>query len=379
MRVLHVIDNLQLGGTQNLAWRTWDGFSKRGLEIGVCVLGNSPREHQWDWLPENVFRLACHGDYRMPGAVSKWGVQLSEVVGRFEPTLVHSWLWLSDVVAAGAAARRGLPHLSHVVDRRIWMESTRWKHQYRKWLTKRLFRKADSRFLAVSQAAAEFAIQHLEIQPRNIGVAYNSVDVEKFASVPDSPAWSQPEKPLRLGIAARIVAEKGHRYLLDALKILKDRGHMATLQITGEGPDRPLLEQAVAKHGLHDQVAFVGWVESVTDFLSGIDVFMVPSIDSEGLPTTILEAMAAGRAVVASNVGGAVEAIRHNQDGLIVPPRDALALANAIQRLSEERPLAATLTTNARQRIADQFSMPAMLQTIQDEYSKMVSAEHILA
>jgi glycosyltransferase involved in cell wall biosynthesis len=379
LNVLHIIDNLKLGGTQNLAWRTWREFSKLGLNTSVCVLTNSPNEHQWDWLPDNVFRINCHGDYRRPGAIRKWSSQVASVIDQAQPDLIHSWLWLSDVVAAGAAARRRLPHLVHVVDRRIWQESNRWKHRYRKWMTRRAFRNARSRFLAVSQAAAEFAINGLGIRPQDMGVAYNSIHVEEFNGIADSPVWTDNSQPLRLGIAARIVPEKGHRYLLDAVQILRDRGISLHLQITGDGPDRAMLEQTVAEYGLHDQVAFVGWVESVTEFLDGIDVFMVPSVDSEGLPTTILEAMAAGRAVVASDVGGVTEAIRDREDGIIVPPRNATALADAIESLASDRRSAASMVASARQRVAERFSMPTMMETIHKEYLNMIPAVRVHA
>ena len=372
MRILHVIDNLKLGGTQNLAWRTWRGFAEEH-SVGLCVLTTSQNEHTWDWLPDDVYRLNVHGDYRKPNAVSKWSRRLhSEVFPEFKPDLVHSWLWLSDVVSAGAAARASLPHLVHVVDRRTWQESKKFKHRYRKWMTRRLFARANSQFLGVSQAAADYAVDGLQLDTNKMGVAFNSIYTESFAAIADSSAWANPDQQLRLGIAARIVPEKGHRYLLEAVKILKDRSVTVELQITGDGPDRTMLEQFVADHGLQDSVRFVGWVDSVPEFLNGIDVFMVPSIDSEGLPTTILEAMSAGRVVVASDIGGAAEAIEDKVSGHIVPARDAGALADAVESLAANRAAALAITQAARRRIEESFSMPAMLSTIRDQYSKML-------
>lgn len=372
MRILHVIDNLKLGGTQNLAWRTWRGFAEES-SVGLCVLTTSQNEHQWEWLPDDVYRLNAHGDYRKPGSVRKWSRMLhSEVLAEFKPDLVHSWLWLSDVVSAGAAAKASLPHLVHVVDRRTWQESQKLRHRYRKWMTRRLFAKANSQFLGVSQAAADYAVDGLQIDSHKMGVAFNSIDTDSFAAIPDSSAWMNPDRPLRLGIAARIVPEKGHRYLLEAVKILMDRAINVELQITGDGPDRKMLEQFVIDHGLQDSVRFVGWVDSVTNFLGGVDLFMVPSIDSEGLPTTILEAMAAGRIVIATDIGGAIEAITP-ETGYIVPAKHPGALADAVMSVYRNRQHAGAMSTAARKRIKAVFDMPRMLETIENQYRSLIT------
>ena len=98
---------------------------------------------------------------------------------------------------------------------------------------------------------------------------------------------------------------------------------------------------------------------------------MVPSIDSEGLPTTILEAMAAGRVVVATDVGGATEAIRDGVDGMIVQPRDAAALASALEILGMERSFCNGLTKSARRRVLKHFSMSVMLDRVCGSYRQL--------
>lgn len=374
MHSLHIIDNLKLGGTQNLASRTWDGLRDRGHDVTLCVLVNSANEAEWASLPDDVIRLNCHGDYRRPGAISRWGGQLAEVVRQHEPDILHSWLWLSDVVTASAATRSGIPHVVHVVDRRTWQESSRWRHRYRRWMTQRLFRNAGSRFLAVSQAAADYAVQVLDLPAERMDVAYNSINPDPFLDIPDSSTWHDPAGALHLGIAARIEVEKGHIHLLEAIRTLRDRNEEVRLSITGDGSQKHVLEEFVKQHELRSAVQFVGWVDSVVDFLSGIDVFMVPSVSSEGLPTTILEAMAAGRVVVASDIGGAAEAIDDRTDGLIVPPADPAALADAISYLNTHRQTAEAMSVRARKKVAEEFSMTAMMDTIVSQYDELVAA-----
>jgi glycosyltransferase involved in cell wall biosynthesis len=376
MKILHVIDNLKLGGTQHLAVRTWNELVTKGHDVEACVLVNSANEHKWTELPFKMYRLGCHGDYRRPFAIGKWAKHLADVVEQTKPDVIHSWLWLSDIVSANAAARCRVPHVVHLVDRRNWQQSQRLRDRYRRWATRRAFEKAGSSFLAVSQAAAQFAVESLGIHADRVEVAYNSIHTQKFSEIPDCDAWGESVRPLRLGIAARIEPEKGHKYLIEAIRLLRTKGISCTLQITGDGTDRLELERLVLENDLSEMVQFVGWVVDVAEFLTGIDVFLVPSIDSEGLPTTILEAMAAGRVVIATDVGGATEAIDHQKTGFIVKPKDANAIADAIEALSANRELAGIVAQNARVTINEKFSMPGMIQTIENMYGRVCREEN---
>ena len=375
MRILHVIDNLNLGGTQNLAVRTWNDLIDRGHDVVACVLVESNNEHKWTKLPQKLFRLGCHGDYRRPFAIGNWSKRLAKVIAQTEPDIIHSWLWLSDIVAAKAAAQSRVPHVVHLVDRRNWQQSNRLRDRYRCWATRRAFAKANSSFLAVSQAAGQFAIDSLGISPTRVEVAYNSIYPNEFSSIPDSNTWKDTFQRLKLGIAARIEPEKGHIFLIEAMRLLRAKGVACHLKITGDGTDRLLLERTVCEYQLSDSVEFVGWVEDVAAFLAGIDIFLVPSIDSEGLPTTILEAMSAGRLVVATDVGGAAEAIVDLKTGVIVQPRDASSIADAIEKISANRDSARLIAQNARLAVNEKFSMHKMIQTIESVYDKVVGEE----
>lgn len=376
MRILHVIDNLKLGGTQNLAIRTWQEQIDRGHEVSACVLVESTSEHPWTKLPQELFRLGCHGDYRRPLAIGNWAKQLAKVVNQTKPDIIHSWLWLSDFVAAKAAVKCRVRHVVHLVDRRNWQQSNRLRDRYRCWATRRAFNKANSSFLAVSQAAGQFAIDSLRIAADRVEVAYNSIYTSEFFKIPDCDAWTAPNRPLQLGIAARIEPEKGHKYLIEAMRILQEKGVACTLKITGDGTDRPYLERLVREKIRSDSIEFVGWVKDVAAFLAGIDIFLVPSIDSEGLPTTILEAMAAGRIVIATDVGGAAEAIVDQKTGVIVQPRDARSIADAIAKISVNRDSASLMARNARLAVTEKFSMPQMIQTIERVYAKVNGEEY---
>ncbi|MFN6129014.1 MAG: glycosyltransferase [Planctomycetota bacterium] len=370
MKILHVIDNLKLGGTQNLAIRTWNGLEQRGHTVTVAVLVDSANERKELFDERETIRVGFHGDYRKPFAIASVAKRLRELIHVHNPDIVHSWLWLSDVVAAQSTARTRIPHVSHIVDRRNWQQSRGLLNRLRRYVTKRSLDKSRSQFLAVSQAAADFASQTLGISPQRIQVAYNAIEPSEFARIPDSQAWTR-DTNLRLGIAARMEPEKGHEFAIRAMPILKEKGIACQLCITGEGPQKRELESLVHRLQLSDCVKFVGWVPDVAGFLDEIDVFLVPSIDSEGLPTTILEAMSAARFVVATDVGGAKEAIVPGVNGMIIKPRDPGAIAAAITRLHEDRDAAGKMAEAGREHVRTKFAMKQMLDIVEQTYCNM--------
>jgi glycosyltransferase involved in cell wall biosynthesis len=374
MKILHVIDNLKLGGTQNLALRTWKGLEQRGHEVVVVVLVDSPNERKELFGDRKTIRIGFHGDYRKPFALAWCARQLAECIRNHHPDLVHSWLWLSDVVAAQASARRGIAHVSHIVDRRNWQQSRGFRNRLRRFITKRALDRSRTRFLAVSQAAADFATETLGISPQRIQVAYNAIDPSDFENIPESPTWNS-HGIIRLGIAARIEPEKGHEFAIRAMNILREQGIACQLSITGQGQQRRELETLVHRLQLADCVKFVGWVPEVTGFLREIDVFLVPSVDSEGLPTTILEAMSAGRLVIATDVGGAQEAIVSGVNGCIVKPGDPEAIATAIARLHRDRNTAGAMAKAGRQQVQSKFAMTQMMDIVEQTYRSMAARQ----
>src|SRR5262249_44896941 len=135
------------------------------------------------------------------------------------------------------------------------------------------------------------------------------------------------DRPIVL-TAARLAEQKGLCYLLKAAALLPQ----AMFVLAGEGPERAVLEAQAAELGLNKRVLFLGHRHDVPDLLACCDLFVLPSL-FEGLPLSILEAMAAKKPVIASAVGGNNEVIVHGETGLLVRPADPAALASAIQAI----------------------------------------------
>jgi glycosyltransferase involved in cell wall biosynthesis len=160
---------------------------------------------------------------------------------------------------------------------------------------------------------------------------------------------------------------KGHEFLFAACAELIRRGHELRCVLAGDGPDRAKLERRVSELGLTGTVTFLGQQsrEDIIRLMHEADVLVVPSVPTvsgrrEGLPVVIMEAMAAGLPVVASELSGIPEIVEHEVTGLLVPPRAADALAAAIERIAIEEGLSRNLTTAAREAVEERYEFDAV-------------------
>lgn len=216
------------------------------------------------------------------------------------------------------------------------------------WQLRLLARKVD-RYLAVSREIADELVEDLGWPAEKVEVLYNAVDVER-AAVQAPPGLraqlgGSETRPLVL-TPARLNAQKGHDTLLEAIAAVPN----ALFLLAGDGPERERLEARAAELGVAERVRFLGRREDIPQLLAACDVFALPSV-YEGSSLAVLEAMAAGIAIVSSAIGGTEELIEDGRSGLLVPPGDAPALAAALRRLLGDPELRERLATRARERV----------------------------
>ena len=169
-------------------------------------------------------------------------------------------------------------------------------------------------------------------------------------------------------IVARLSGLKGHATLLRSLNRLRAEGIDLTLLIAGDGAQRSELEREARDLSLDDRIVrFLGARSDVEHLLRAADFFVLPS-DTEGLPLSVLEAMAHGLPIVASNVGGIPELIDDGKEGLLIPPADPVALAAAIRRLSDDPELGRKLGDAARARASGEFSLATTIRNYDQLY-----------
>jgi glycosyltransferase involved in cell wall biosynthesis len=190
---------------------------------------------------------------------------------------------------------------------------------------------------------------------RRITTVYNGIPDTAFE--PAQAAALVADGPVILCVA-NLIRYKGHRYLLEACALLRDRGLTCTLVLVGDGPERAELERRAA--GLSIDARFLGHRRDIAQLLARADVCVLPSL-TEGLSNAVMEAMAAGKAIVATNVGGTGELLRDGR-GILVPPADAGALARAISRVLQDAELSASLRAHSREWAHSHLRADAMVQ-----------------
>lgn len=225
-------------------------------------------------------------------------------------------------------------------------------------------------YVAVSRQLAGWLATTDRVAPGRIAHICNGVDIERFRPAPG------PTGHFVVGSVARLQAVKDQSTLLRAVALLLQRQpalrDRLRLRLVGDGPERGVLERLVGELGIGPVTALPGFRDDVPAELQGLSVFALPSLN-EGISNTILEAMACGLPVVATNVGGNPELVADGQTGSLVPVQDVAALAEALGRYASDPGLLAAQGAAARRRAEQQFSIPRMLDDYADLYRRLTT------
>ena len=229
------------------------------------------------------------------------------------------------------------------------------------------------RYVAVSSSVGERLRCALRLPPGAVRVVPNTIDPAPFLSAgpaeePErSPSSDAAGRPVVLCVA-RLEEQKGHRYLIEAATHVPD----ALFVLAGEGPERTALEAQAARHGVAERVRFLGHRDDVPALLRACTVFVLPSL-YEGLPLSVLEAMAARTPVIATAVDGTPEAVQDGSTGLLVPPGHPEALAAALRRLLGDPAYARRLATAGHERLLREFTARRGVQRVSAVYDEVLA------
>jgi glycosyltransferase involved in cell wall biosynthesis len=177
-----------------------------------------------------------------------------------------------------------------------------------------------------------------------------------------------------IGTVGRLSWEKDQQALLEAFGLLKKQVDNACLLIVGDGALRGDLERAAEDLGIANDVQFLGYRDDVPSIMAALDVFVLPSLE-EGISLTLLEAMAASRPIVATDVGGNPEVVVDGETGILVPSEDVAALAGAIIKLYGDKELRGKMGAAGRKRVEEHFSLNAMVDAYMALYSSVLEKE----
>lgn len=184
----------------------------------------------------------------------------------------------------------------------------------------------------VSHVAAEHIIRNGIVSEDKLRVIYNGIDVSLIGNKRNDNNRRETNGPFLLITVGRLHESKGYPFLIQSASILKEKGYKFKWLIAGDGELKPTLEQLVTDYNIEDSITLLGLRDDVPQLLCSSDIFVLSSL-WEGLPGVIIEAMAAGLPVVATNVGGTPELVEDGINGFLVPPANPTMMADAIEKL----------------------------------------------
>lgn len=367
LRIMHVVNYLRRGGMEFGILKLVAGLGSEKFEHRFCTT----RKYDDDF----VSAYGLNGILDV-AAGSGEGLQfplfrLKKIFQRYRPHIVHTRNW-GALEAVPAARLAGVPVVIHSehgyeVDNLTGLP-----------MRQRLFRKiaygmADVIF-TVTRELRDYHARQSWTAPDKIRVLYNGVDTKRFS--PNLQARTRIRKELGItestcviGSVGRMVPIKDYGTLLRAADQLISRSGDLLVLLVGSGPDLDSLkQQASASESLRSRVHFLGACDQVPDTLNAMDVFALPSL-GEGMSNTMLEAMASGLPVVATNVGGNPEVVEDRHSGLLFKPGDATGLTQALDSLFKNHEIRLKLGIAARERALKKFSLNSMMEQYKDLYS----------
>lgn len=264
-----------------------------------------------------------------------------------------------------AARAAGVPRVVHTAHGFAFAETdSKWLAKFYTYL-ERLAGHFCDLVISVNEEERVEAIRRGVIRPDKIVTVLNGISLAPFQDASAVEAARRglgvPEDALIVGTVGRLATQKGFAYLIQAVPEILRLCQQVWFVFAGDGPLEFELRSLAAEKGVAERCLFLGFREDIPQLLACYDLFVLPSL-WEGLSITLLEAMAAGKPVVATDIKGNREVIADGVDGLLVPPADPQLLANAIVELLEDRERARRMRTKAREKVREHFSQEAMVE-----------------
>ena len=356
--------------------RTWRGGQNQVL---LTVLGLRSLGHRAVLLahPEgelarrageghDLIRLAASHEVDL-GA----GWRLARILRDLGPEVVHAHdPHAVSMAALALSLMRKPPRPALIAARRVDFHIK--NNSFSRWK----YRQVD-RFIAASDAIRAMLISD-GIPPERVTMVHEGVDIDRIVGMQavnvQAEFWLPTHVPVAGNVAA-LVPHKGQKYLIDAVATAVQKVPELHLLIFGEGELRQELEHQIHERRLDRHVRLLGFRADVLSLLKGLDLFVMSSV-TEGLGTSLLDAMAASKAIVATAAGGIPEVVEDGVTGLLVPPRDSAAMAAAIVRLAADPALREQMGRAGLARAREHFSVERMIAATLAVYADVAGKPH---
>lgn len=361
--VLHVIGILSPGGAERNLYYLAPHMAASRFRYGICCLtarGDFAADIEHAGVP--VWELGFRKRYTFS---SIW--RLSRMLKLKKVKVLHTHLFLPGLVGRLAGLLAGTPvMITHEHGKTLW------KRWYHRWFERMMLPVTDLR-IAVSEDILELRAEHEHTPRSKLRLVHNAVDPALFEVTEEVRMAKRKELGLEgrfvVGTVGRLVDAKSFDVLLEVAREVCTRKPDARFVIVGEGPLGEKLKALAASYGLNDLVLFAGQRSDIPELMAAMDIYIITS-KREGLPLSLIEAMMSGKPVVATAVGGIPDTISHEAEGVLVPPGDTGAIAEAVLSLAGDAARRERLAAGARKTAAERYSPGKILEDLERIYSE---------
>ncbi len=353
MVIAQVISNLSIGGAERLFVNLCNALPDD--RVVVVLLGDADVQPNLeselrDDVEVHRLRLRKRAWFRDIKAFAK-------LLRETGCDVVHTHMFWPNLYGALAARRAGIPLVTSEHGR------NEWKNGWHRWLEVKVISRVARLRLCVSQDILARRHEVDGVPARLLRLVPNGTVVP--------PEIDAGCRRTTVGSVGRLVDAKDYPTLIDAVALLAERGVDIQLEIVGDGPERQNIETAIERHGIASRVRLAGIRTDVAEWLARWGVFASSSM-REGQPVALLEAMASGLPSVVTAVGGVPDTLADGVEGIVVPPSNAQALADGLQRLLGDPELRDTMGRAARERVIREFSIQSLARTCREAYAEVL-------
>jgi glycosyltransferase involved in cell wall biosynthesis len=363
VRIAFCITDLDAGGAERALVQLVTGLDRARWEpCVVCLSGEGVLAEE---LSRANVPVTCLGakSSRSLSVIFR----LAWVLRDFRPALLQTYLYHANIAGRIAGRLARVPVIVSGI--RVAEQRSR----FRLWFERVTHGMVDHH-VCVSEAVATFSRQHSRLPEKRITVIPNGVDAELFADAEpiDLSEFGIPQESQTLLFVGRLDPQKDPFVLLQAMELLTGSHPQLHLLFVGDGPLQEELTLCVVDRELNDRVHFAGRRDDVANLMKASDVFVLPS-QWEGMPNVVLEAMAVGLPIVATEVEGTAELLAENQTGLLVPPHSPTALVEAVESLLRDPKQAQSMKHRAQQIVNKRFTWKSVVKRYDELYRSLTN------
>jgi len=363
MNVLQVTTHINIGGIANYIVSLSKALRAQGIG---CTVASSGGDMETELKKSAIAhrKLDIDTKFEFGPKALKSVFAINRIVREEKIDIIHAHSRVSQVAASLSSNATGVPFVTTC-------------HGYFQKRSRKVFDTWGEKVIAISDAVRAHLLEDFEIEEARIALIYTGVDTEKFGktSAPQEAAGVKKAAGLRedamvIGTIGRLSSVKGQKYLIQALAELQKKKRAVQGLIVGNGEEEAPLKALAKSLGLSQDIAIVSADTDTAKYLAAMDVFVLPS-EKEGLGLALLEALAAGRPCIASDIGGIGNIIDDRRNGILVPVGNAEAIARAAMMLLDDKEMAMALALNGKKTVEERFSLGVMAGKIIEVYNEV--------